>query len=508
MPQLCVVLGDQLSHELSSLQRIDRESDRVLLMEVMNEARYVPHHPKKIAFLFSAMRHFADQLRSEGYNVDYIQLDSPESKSSFTKTLQAYLSQHEFDRVIVTHPGEYRVLTELQKWEKTIGCQCEIVEDTRFYCGLGWFRNWAKNRKTFLLEHFYRAMRKEHDVLMTDKGEPVGEQWNFDQDNRKSLTNPEDLPHPMRFTPDTISEGVLDLVKERFGENFGEVRPFWFAVTSGQASRALHHFIKYALPYFGDYQDAMVRDEYYLYHSALSQYLNCGLLCPKDVCDAAEAAYRSGDAPLNCVEGFIRQILGWREYVRGLYWLLMPDYGNRNHLKAERKLPWLYWGGETKMECMRCVIEQTRKEAHSHHIQRLMVTGNFALLAGIQPAQVCDWYLAVYADAYEWVELPNTLGMALFGDGGVMATKPYAASGNYIRRMSNFCKSCHYDVKQRIGEKACPFNFLYWDFLARHRELLKDNRRLTFAYKNLARIDEKELQSMRRQANEFLNSLD
>jgi deoxyribodipyrimidine photolyase-related protein len=300
---------------------------------------------------------------------------------------------------------------------------------------------------------------------------------------------------------------VLDLVERRFPDHFGTLEPFHFAVTRKQAIAELRQFIAEILPRFGDWQDAMLKGEPYLFHSLMSSYLNAGLLLPLEICRMAEAAYREGKAPLNAVEGFIRQILGWREYVRGIYWLEMPDYAGRNALYAREPLPWFYWSGETGMACMAEAIAHTKEHAYSHHIQRLMVTGNFALLAGLAPAEVCDWYLAVYSDAYEWVELPNTLGMALHGDGGLMASKPYAASGKYIDRMSDFCAGCRYDPKQTTEDTACPFNALYWDFLARNEDRLRGNHRLVPVYGNWERMDAGKRAGIRRKAAETLDRM-
>ena len=289
------------------------------------------------------------------------------------------------------------------------------------------------------MELFYRDMRRRSGLLMRNDGEPEGDRWNYDADNRKPLPKGVPLPEPARFAPDAVTRDVLALVAARFADNFGALEPFWFAVTRAQALAALDHFVTTALPGFGDYQDAMRQGEDWLFHSALSQYLNCGLLRPREVCAAVERSWRDGHAPLNGAEGFIRQILGWREYVRGIYWLKMPGYAGLNALGNTRPLPWFYWTGATDLNCLHQALDQTRREALSHHIQRLMVTGNFALLAGVVPAEICAWYLAVYADAYEWVELPNVLGMVMHADGGYLGSKPYAASGNYINRMSDFC---------------------------------------------------------------------
>jgi deoxyribodipyrimidine photolyase-related protein len=354
------------------------------------------------------------------------------------------------------------------------------------------------------MELFYRVMRERTGILMRSDGKPEGERWNFDAENRKPLPRNARLPKPARFTPDPVTREVLDLVAERFGHHFGALEPFRFAVTREQALEALGHFVETALPWFGDYQDAMKQGEDWLFHSALSQYLNCGLLDPREVCDAALEAWRQGRVPLNSVEGFIRQILGWREYVRGIYWLKMPGYARLNALDAKRPLPWFYWTGETDLNCLRQTLSQTRREALSHHIQRLMVTGNFALLIGVLPEEICAWYLAVYADAYEWVELPNTLGMVMHADGGYLGSKPYAASGNYINKMSDFCRHCRYDVTRKDGPDACPLNYLYWNFLIENRRKLARNPRLSQAYRTLDRLPPARIEAIANDSRSFL----
>jgi deoxyribodipyrimidine photolyase-related protein len=350
-------------------------------------------------------------------------------------------------------------------------------------------------------------MRRRTGLLM-DGDEPAGGRWNFDAENRKRAERDLLMPTPLRVTPDAITRDVLDLVGSRFSGNFGTLEPFWFAVTRHDAEAALDRFIADALPRFGDFQDAMLEGERFLYHSVLSTYINIGLLDPLDVCMKAETAWRNGAVPLNSAEGFIRQILGWREYVRGIYWLRMPEYVSLNTLGHTRPLPAFYWTGDTQMACLRSAIGQTRDEAYAHHIQRLMLTGNFALLAGIDPAAVHEWYLGVYADAYEWVEVPNTIGMSQFADGGLLASKPYASSGAYISRMSDHCRGCRYDVKQRTGDKACPFNALYWDFLARHRTRFEGNPRMAQMYRTMDRMGEAALAEARARAQRLLATID
>ena len=505
MPTLRLVLGDQLSHTVSSL-RDWQPGDLVLMCEVAAETGYVRHHKKKIALVLSAMRHFAEALEDEGRQVRYVLLDDPDNTGSLTGEVGRALRMQAFDRVVVTEPGEWRVMEMMRDWADDFGIPVEIREDDRFLSSIGDFERWAKSRKQLRMEYFYREMRRKTGYLM-DGDDPAGGQWNFDKDNRKRLPKDIDIPTRLSFAPDAITQEVLALVANRFEDHFGDIEPFTMPVTRHDALAVLDHFMTVCLPSFGDYQDALVEGEAFLFHSTLSAVLNCGLLTPDEVCEAAEAAYLAGEAPLNAVEGFIRQILGWREYVRGLYWYAMPDYKARNALGAHRPLPDFYWTAETDMACVRDAVRTTRRHAYAHHIQRLMVTGNFALLAGLSPDEVNRWYMEVYADAYEWVELPNTHGMALFADGGIMASKPYAASGAYINRMSDHCGGCRYNVKAKTGKKACPFNYLYWDFVARNRDVLGNNPRMGMIYRSLERMDPASLSAMRADATAFLDAL-
>lgn len=504
---LRVVLGDQLSRDLSSLRDIDKGRDVVLMMEVMEEATYVKHHKKKIAFLFSAMRHFASSLEEDGFTVDYIRLYDDRHQGRFTVQLREAVAQHKPERIVVTEPGEYRVLKAMQQWEHQTGVPVDIRKDDRFYCSIDDFKNWAEGRKQLRMEHFYRDMRKRHDILMNAPDEPVGGQWNFDEDNRKPLPDDIDIPLPSGFAPDETTRAVMNLVAERFADHFGDLEPFSFAVTRKQALEVLDKFVAERLCRFGDYQDAMKQGAPFLFHSHLSFYLNCGLLSPREVVARAVAAYEAGDAPLNAVEGFVRQIIGWREFIRGIYWLHMPDYAQKNALGADRPLPDFFWTGETEMNCLRQCITETKENAYAHHIQRLMVLGNFALLAGCDPKEVNEWYLIVYADAYEWVEMPNVTGMILYADGGVFASKPYAASGTYINKMSDYCENCRYSPNKKNGPKACPFNYLYWDFFARNREHFKNNRRVGMMYGTYDRMSDEKKQAIADDTRRFLKEI-
>lgn len=477
------------------------------MVEVMEEATYVRHHKKKIAFLFSAMRHFADELRGNGWTVDYVKIDDEGNRGSFREEVSRACERLTPERLVVTEPGEWRVLEDMRAWENDLAIRLDLLTDTRFFCSTDRFRAWADGRKQLRMEMFYREMRKKTGLLM-DGGKPEGGKWNYDAENRKPAAQDLFMPEPKRFAPDAITKEVLKLVEERFPEHFGTLEPFWFAVTRSQAEEAFDSFLNDALADFGTYQDAMLAGERFLYHSVISAYLNAGLLDARTLCRKVEQAYQDGRAPLNAVEGYIRQVLGWREYVRGIYWLKMPDYVEENALGASRDLPEFYWTGKTRMRCLSEAVNQTIEEAYAHHIQRLMVTGNFALLAGVEPQQVHEWYLMVYADAYEWVELPNVLGMSQFADGGLLASKPYMSGGNYINKMSDYCGNCHFDVKAKTGDGACPFNALYWDFLARNASTLKGNLRLNQAYATWQRMGGDKQDAYRKSAAEFLNLLD
>jgi deoxyribodipyrimidine photolyase-related protein len=503
---LRLILGDQLSQSLSSLGDIDQERDIVLMCEVMGEVTYVRHHKKKVAFILSAMRHFADTLCEQGISVDYVTLDDPENSGNFTGEVARAVTRHDASRLIVTAPGEFRVLEDMQNWETDLGIAVEIRQDDRFLCSPEMFENWAAGRKQLRMDFFYREMRRQYDVLM-DEGKPVGGKWNYDVENRERPDPSQKVPAPLQFSPDETSQTVLNLVGHYCADHFGELDEFGFAVTREQALQVLEHFIVNRLPLFGTFQDAMIEGEPWMYHSHIGFYLNVGLLGPGEVITSAQNAYEAGTAPLNSVEGFIRQVLGWREFVRGIYWLKMPGYASENFLAADRPLPDFFWTGDTQMNCLRQSIGQTQKYAYAHHIQRLMVLGNFALLAGLAPKFVNEWYLIVYADAFEWVELPNVSGMVLFADGGYLASKPYAAGGSYINRMSNYCQNCRYKVVEKTGGDACPFNYLYWHFLIKNRDRLGNNARLGMIYRSLDRMSEEKQQTIMDDARQFLNGL-
>ena len=482
MTTIRIIFPDQLSKSISSLEGLDKTTDIVLMFEYIQDLNSISHHPKKLAFIFSAMRHFANELHEDGINICYIEFDELGNEDSFLNKIKQLVTKISPSSIVVTKPSEFRLLQLINSLKTSSDINIDILEDTRFLCSDSDFKTWANGKKQLRMEFFYREMRKKYSILINPDGSPIGDKWNFDKENRKPPTNNLVIPPRLSHKKSSITKDVITLIKDKFSKNFGILEPYYYAVTRDEALKELDHFIKVILPKFGDYQDAMLVSEPYLYHSLISSYLNVGLLLPLEVCQKAEIAFKENKASINCVEGFIRQILGWREYIRGIYWHFMPQYANLNSLNATRRLPEFYWSANTKMFCLAEAVRHTRDHSYSHHIQRLMITGNFALIAGLDVKQVQQWYLAVYSDAFEWVEMPNTLGMSLYGDNGIVASKPYAASGKYINRMSNYCKKCSYDPNETTGEQACPFNALYWDFLVRHEDKFRGNQRMPYVF--------------------------
>ena len=498
---LLLILGDQLDRESPLLASAEPSRDRIWMAEVREESTNVWSHKARIALFLSAMRHFRDELRGQGWTVEYCEIGS--HPTGLAGELRKAIRRLRPERVRVVEPGDYRVARALRD-----ACpEIDIVTDTHFLSTIEDFRHHAQDRKQLRMEFFYREMRRRYGILM-DGRQPAGGEWNYDVENRGAFgKRGPAVPPPASFAPDALTREVLDQTEELFASHPGELRHFDWPVTPAQAEEALKDFLDNRLPAFGQYQDAMWTAEPFLYHSRLSAALNLKLIHPLRAIRAAEERYRDGRAPIASVEGFIRQILGWREYVRGFYWLLMPGYADSNALDAHQTLPRFYWTGETDMQCMRAAIGQTLEYGYAHHIQRLMVTGLFALLLGVEPRQVHEWYLAVYVDAVEWVELPNTIGMSQFADGGILASKPYAASGKYIQRMSNFCDGCGYDPAESTGAKACPFTTLYWDFLMRHRERLGSNPRMAMQMRNVGRLSAGKKATIQTEAERLRESL-
>jgi deoxyribodipyrimidine photolyase-related protein len=517
MRNLVLVLGDQLDAHSSVFDQFDPKRDRVWMAEVAGESSKVWSAKVRTAFFLAAMRHFREWMVGQGWRVQYRQLRAVEavwldgksqeasrSGESLGEALGETLAVLRPARVVWVEAGEWNVREEVRGAVEGAGVVLEAREDRHFFATAHDFAEHARGRKQLRLEFFYREMRRRHGVLMEGE-QPAGGEWNFDSENRSSFGAGGPPPHraPRAFDPDALTREVVELVNTRFANHPGTLDAFDWPVTSQQANEALADFVEHRLEQFGQWQDAMWTGEAWLFHSRLSAAMNVKLLSPRTVVAAAENAWRKGRAPLAAVEGFVRQILGWREYVRGVYWHFMPGYVERNALGAGQPLPAFYWSGDTEMVCLREAIGQTLRFGYAHHIQRLMVTGLFALLLGVRPREVHAWYLAVYVDAIEWVELPNTLGMSQYADGGVMASKPYAASGKYIQRMSNYCKGCRYDPGESLGPKACPFTTLYWDFLSRHEKLLSGNLRMGMQIKNLKRMDAAKREQIRLRAEEL-----
>lgn len=506
---LVLILGDQLNEDASALIDFDPRQDAIWMAEVDEESTHIASSKQRTTVFLSAMRHFAARLRDKGWPVIYCALDASDNAGTLAAELEKTIKQLGPRQLRMTAPGDWRVLQDLRAIARKHDVPLDIHEDTHFFSTVREFAAHAASRKQLRLEFFYREMRQKTGILMDGK-KPVGGEWNFDAENRGSFgkNGPAHLPQPSRFAPDAITQEVMALVKQRFAHHPGSIETFGWPVTRAQALQALDAFIEHRLPGFGQYQDAMWEGEVWLFHSHLSCALNLKLLNPREVVTAAEKAFHDGRAPLPAVEGFIRQLLGWREFVRGIYWTNMPQYLDRNSMNASAPLPAFYWTGKTDMACLRDAIHQTLEHGYAHHIQRLMVTGLYALLLGVNPKQLHAWYLGVYVDAVEWVELPNTLGMSQFADGGLMASKPYVASGKYIDRMSNHCIGCRFNPSESIGESACPFTTLYWDYLSRHADTLAKNPRMLMQLKNLNRLSGEARQAIAAQASQYRRETD
>ncbi len=489
---LYVVLGDQLDHKSPILEQIDAKRDAVLMMEVESESRNPASHRQRTAMFLAAMRHYALWLREQrGLRVEYVRLDDESNTQSFHGEVMRAIERLQAERVVAVEPGDHRVRKALQSAAGKAGARLEILDDTHFLTTPAEFATWAKGRKQLTMEFFYREQRRKLGMLM-DGGEPVGGEWNYDKDNRETFKGPPRPSPPPSFEPDAITREVIDLVERRMPDLPGSMDGFGWPVTREQALEALGDFIDNRLHRFGPYEDAMWTGQRTLYHARLSPAVNLHLISPRECAARAIEAYEKGHTPLNSVEGFVRQHIGWREFIRGVYFHEGPGYGDRNELGDDGALPDFYWTADTDMACMADCIGSVVDDAYAHHIPRLMVMGNFAMLAGVEPKQVADWYLGMFADGIDWVTAPNVVGMAMHADGGVVGTKPYAASGKYIQRMSNYCGGCRYSIAKRTGDDACPFNTLYWDFLIRHRETFRANNRMAMILKNVDRLKESE----------------
>jgi deoxyribodipyrimidine photolyase-related protein len=498
--RLVLVLGDQLDPRHALVETLDPARDCVFMAEVREEATHVWSHKARIVMFLSAMRHFRADLEARGVAVRYLPLDG-HAHASLAEALAAELKAHPPQRIVMLQAGDARVQKAIEATVRRAHVPLDVLDDPHFLIDRESFRSWLRQRKQPRLEHFYRAMRKQTGILMRD-AQPLGGKWNFDASNRKSFgrRGPGLVPPPPAFPPDETTREVIRLVNREYPEHPGELDPFDWPVSPHDAQLALQDFLDHRLALFGRYQDAMWSEQPFLYHALLSPSLNLKLLDPRDVLQGAQSKLNEGGAELASVEGFVRQILGWREYVRGIYWDRMPGYADVNALQARHELPAFFWNGDTDMVCLREVIGQTLRHGYAHHIQRLMVTGLFCLLLGVRPQQVHAWYLAVYLDAVEWVELPNTLGMSQYADGGYLASKPYVATGKYIQRMSNYCSGCRYNPTRADADDACPFTTLYWDFLARHRQRFANHPRTALQWRNLERLDADTLKGIRRRA--------
>tara|TARA_E500000178_G_scaffold347819_1_gene401803 strand:- start:61 stop:1566 length:1506 start_codon:yes stop_codon:yes gene_type:complete len=499
MSNLIVILPDQLSINISSL-KMAQKSDLILLVEPYDFFTYVEHHKKKLIFQISSIRNFYNDLKKKWPKIDLVKIDK---KLSLIEILDTYNKKTKYTNIIITEASEYYLQDIITKNIKKFNIS--ILPDDRFFCSKKEFISWSEGKKQYTQETFYRYIRKKHKILMNgDK--PEGDLWNFDKKNRKNI--PKDLKVPkikeIKITP--LIQDIIKTVENIFPKNLGDSKSFNFATTSKEAKVLLNDFLEKRVYLFGDYQDAMKINDCWLFHSCISMYLNNGLLEPKYVINQVVKYYKQNDVPINSIEGFIRQIIGWREFIRGIYWKFMPEYKNKNFFKFTNKLPSYFWNGKTDMRCLKESISDTINFSYANHIQRLMVLGNFLLLSNINPIEVQNWYLIVYADAYEWVEMPNVVGMSLYADGGVFATKPYISSGNYINKMSDYCRGCKYNVKTKLDDDSCPFNYLYWNFLIQNSSILSKNPRLSFAYMGLNKISESDKKTIIKQSKKFLGS--
>lgn len=503
--ELRLILGDQLNAAHSWFQTID-PNVVYLIAEMRQETDYVVHHLQKVCAFFLAMRKFADALQMSGHRVEHLTLDETKAFPALTDLIENQIKQHNIQHFSYQEPDEYRLDQQLKDFCGRLDISNNCVDSEHFITAKDAWEKLPHHR----MEFFYRSLRKQYHILMDDKGKPLGGRWNYDADNRQTLPDTVPIPEPLLFAEDvTDIIDRLDRHKVKTLGNLADGKLVW-PCTRQDSRQLLSYFLEVCLPKFGQYQDAMTERGWSLFHSRLSFSLNSKMLNPMEVVRATESYWQLNQDKISLAqaEGFIRQILGWREYVRALYWAHMPEYKTLNHLSANRALPEFFWSGKTNMRCMAHSIEQSLEHAYAHHIQRLMITGNFSLLAGIHPDAVDNWYLGIYVDAIEWVELPNTRGMSQFADGGIIASKPYAASGNYIHRMSRYCKTCHYDVKKRSGEKSCPFNSLYWHFIDRHQSLFESNPRMAFPMKHWKSLNKDQRQPILDTASDYLTKID
>ncbi|TGZ35208.1 (6-4) photolyase [Photobacterium damselae subsp. damselae] len=506
-----LILGDQLNIHHSWFRNIDH-STLYLLIEIKQETDYVVHHIQKVCAFFAAMKEFAQALTQQGHHVLYLTLDETEQYKNLVQLIEFYIKETKAEKFEYQEPDEYRLDNQIKAY--SFPCSIACIDSEHFLLSRQEINEQFTADKHTVMEHFYRRMRKRFNILM-EVDKPIGMKWNFDKNNRKKLKSIDiqNLPQPLCFSND-VSEIVQRLNRHRIKTIGDEQSVLLWPINRQQALTLLNHFCQVCLPFFGQFQDAMTHTspstKWSLYHSRLSFCLNCKLISPLEVMNIAISHFeqKNNNIDIAQIEGFIRQILGWREYIRAIYWVNMPKYKDKNALNSSRPLPQFFWNGDTKMRCQREAIQQSLSFAYAHHIQRLMVTGNFCLLAEIDPSEVDNWYLGIYIDAIEWVELPNTRGMALFADGGIVGTKPYCASGSYINKMSDYCKHCKYDIKLRHGENSCPLNSLYWHFMNKHDLLLAKNPRTRMILRTWDNMDDKQKQAILDTAQYYLANLE
>lgn len=509
MPKtLRLILGDQLNHDHSWFKAVDNDV-YYLQMEMRQETDYVKHHIQKIIGFFCAMRTFSKELENKSHQVIYYQLDDPKNKQSLSKNINQIISELDIKKFEYQLPDEYRLDEQLKGFCKQLNIETAVSDTEHFLTERHELAEFFKGKKTYLMESFYRSMRKKYHIMMEDDKKPVTGKWNYDKENRKKLPKDHVPTSPFIFERDVTD--IFELIKKTDIQTIGNVDPkaFLWPINRTESLQLLDFFNEHCLHLFGAYQDAMTPNYWSLYHSRLSFSINTKMLSPLEVVLSAVEYWQTHPEKISIaqIEGFVRQIIGWREYMRGVYWEKMPEYSSLNFFENKRKLPAFFWNGQTKMNCLKHSIGQSLDYAYAHHIQRLMVTGSFSLLAGIDPDEVDEWYLGIYMDAIEWVEITNTRGMSQFADGGIVGTKPYAGSANYIDKMSHYCGTCFYKKKEKIGAKACPFNSLYWHFYFRNREKLERNPRIGMAYRTWDKMDTVKKEAIIQQAEEYLENI-
>lgn len=507
MKTLRLLLGDQLNSKHSWYKTTDKNIV-YCFFEMEQETNYVVHHIQKVVGFFLAMREFAEQLEENGHQVVYYKINDKNNTQSLTENLSNLIKELSIENFEYQYPDEYRLDEQLSKFCKQLSIPFEAFETEHFFTSRDELKTFFKGKKQYLMESFYRYMRKKHHVLM-ENSTPEGGLWNYDKSNRKKWQENTLIPPYISFNHNV--ESVVNEIQDANVKTIGNinVKNFDYPINREEALQQIDYFCEHLLVYFGDFQDAMHTDQINLYHSRISFAMNCKLISPKEVIEKSIHTFRKDkNIDISQIEGFVRQILGWREYMRGMYWALMPEYKTLNSLQNYNDLPDFYWTGNTKMNCLKNAINNSLDNAYAHHIQRLMITGNFALLTQVHPDNVDSWYLGIYADAIEWVQLTNTRGMSQFADGGKIATKPYVSSGSYIDKMSNYCGSCHYNKKEKIGENACPFNSLYWNFLDDKKEQLQGNRRMGMMYNLLHKIPSENLYKIKERAAAIIENPD